>query len=230
MSTISTQLNWGCSYIINDFYRPFVMSGASEKHYVAVSRIATFAIMLLSLIVTSKLETISEAWKFMLECSGGIGLVLILRWFWWRINAWSEIAALVAPFLIYPFLKMHFNVEFPVSLLIIVAWSTVVWLVVTFLTPPTEESVLLAFYRRVHPGGALWQPIACKLPDVRSDKGYVGLLVDWIAGSLCVTFSLLGVGKVVFGQTKVGLSLLAAALLLGVCVGLHLSRIDWKSR
>ncbi|MBN1362935.1 MAG: Na+:solute symporter [Sedimentisphaerales bacterium] len=228
MSTISTQLNWGCSYIINDFYRPFVRPGAPEKHYVTISRIATFAIMVLSLFVTSKLERISDAWKFMLECSGGIGLVLILRWFWWRINAWSEIAALLAPFAIYPILKLRFGVAFPQSLLIIVAWSTVVWLAATFATRPTEESVLLAFYRRVHPGGVLWRPIAAKLPDVSSDTGYAWLFVDWVAGSLCVTFSLLGVGKLIFGRTATGLLLLAAALVLGISVALHLSRICWR--
>ncbi len=233
MSTISTQLNWGCSYIINDFYRPFVRLRAPETHYVTVSRIATFALMVLSLLVTSKLERISDAWKFMLECSGGIGLVLILRWFWWRINAWSEIAALVAPFAVYPLLKWppwgwYPPVEFPQSLLVIVAWSTVVWLVVTFATRPTDESVLLAFYRRVHPGGVLWRPIARKLPDVPSDTGYARLFADWIAGSLCVTFSLLGVGKLIFGQTATGLLLLAAALVLGISVGLHLSRIQWQ--
>lgn len=235
MSTISTQLNWGCSYIINDFYRPFVTPGAPEKHYVTIARIGTVALMVLSLFVTSRLERISDAWKFMLECSGGIGLVLILRWFWWRINAWSEIAALAAPFAVYPLLKwppwgLYRPVEFPLSLLIIVAWSTVVWLAVTFATRPTDETVLLAFYRRVHPGGALWRPIARKLPDVPGDTGYAGLFADWIAGSLCVAFSLLGVGKVIFGRTTSGLLLLGAAAVLGISVGLRLSRMKWPGQ
>ncbi|MFQ6676221.1 MAG: sodium:solute symporter family protein, partial [Fidelibacterota bacterium] len=105
MSTISTQLNWGTSYVVNDFYRRFYRRDGKEHHYVGVSRITTLVIMIISLMVTSKLDRISDAWALILEFSGGIGLVLILRWFWWRINAWSEISAMVAPFLILPFIR-----------------------------------------------------------------------------------------------------------------------------
>jgi Na+/proline symporter len=227
MSTIATQLNWGCSYIVNDLYRPFIRPGADEKYYVGVSRITTVALMVLSLVVTAKLETITGAWQFILECSGGIGLVLILRWFWWRINAWSEIAALVAPFAIYPIVKYWLKVEFPESLLIIVAGSTVIWLAATFLTRPTSEEILLAFYRRVHPGGILWKPISEKLPDVKSDTGYWGLFADWLAGSACVMLCLFGSGKLIFGQTTTGLLLLGAAVILGGLIYWHLSRIRW---
>jgi len=228
MSTIATQLNWGCSYIVNDLYRPFLRPGAHERYYVRVSRITTLALMVLSLIVTAKLETITGAWQFILECSAGIGLVLILRWFWWRINAWSEIAALIAPFAIYPFVKYVLKVGFPESLLIIVAGSTVIWLAATFLTRPTPEEVLLAFYRRVHPGGLLWKPIADKLPEVKSDTGYWALFVDWLAGSACVLLCLFGLGKLIFGRTRLGLLLLAGAVGLGVLIYGHLSRTKWE--
>ena len=228
MSTIATQLNWGCSYIVNDLYRPFIRPGADEKYYVRVSRITTVALMILSLIVTAKLETITGAWQFILECSAGIGLVLILRWFWWRINAWSEIAALIAPFAFYPIAKYVLGVAFPESLLVIVAGSTVVWLAVTFLTRPTPEDVLLAFYRRVHPGGLLWKPIADKLPDVKSDTGYWGLLADWLAGVTCVMLCLFGAGKLIFGETTMGLLLLGVAVVLGVLIYWHLSRMKWE--
>lgn len=227
MSTIATQLNWGCSYIVNDLYRPFVKPGADEKSYVRVSRITTVALMVLSLVVTAKLDTIKQAWEFVLECSAGIGLVLILRWFWWRINAWSEIAALLAPFAIYPIVKFGLKIGFPQSLLIIVAGSTVAWLAATFLTRPTSEKVLLDFYRRVHPGGILWKPIADKLPDVKGDTGYWGLLADWLAGVAMVMLCLFGSGKLIFGQTTMGLLLLGAAAALGVLISWHLSRIRW---
>ncbi|NLH40641.1 MAG: Na+:solute symporter [Planctomycetes bacterium] len=227
MSTIATQLNWGCSYIVNDLYRPFVKPGADEKSYVRVSRITTVALMVLSLVVTAKLDTIKQAWEFVLECSAGIGLVLILRWFWWRINAWSEIAALLAPFAIYPIVKFGLKIGFPQSLLIIVAGSTVAWLAATFLTRPTSEKVLLDFYRRVHPGGILWRPIADKLPDVKGDTGYWGLLADWLAGVAMVMLCLFGSGKLIFGQTTMGLLLLGAAAALGVLISWHLSRIRW---
>jgi SSS family solute:Na+ symporter len=228
MSTIATQLNWGCSYIVNDLYRPFIRSGADEKYYVRVSRITTVALMVLSLIVTAKLETITGAWQFILECSAGIGLVLILRWFWWRINAWSEIAALLAPFAIYPVVKYVLKVGFPESLLIIVGGSTVIWLAVTFLTRPTPEKVLLDFYRRVHPGGLLWKPIADKLPDVKSDTGYWGLLADWLAGVAMVMLCLFGSGKLIFGQMTHGLLFLGGAAVLGGLIYWHLSRMEWE--
>jgi hypothetical protein len=108
-----------------------------------------------------------------------------------------------------------------------VAGSTIVWLAVTFLTRPTPETVLLAFYRRVHPGGLLWKPIADKLPDVKSDTGYRGLFADWLAGSACVMLCLFGTGKLIFGQTKLGLLLLGGALALGSLIYWHLSRAKW---
>jgi len=228
MSTISTQLNWGCSYIINDLYRPFIRPGAEERTYVRISRVTTFLLMACSLFVTSKLGRISDAWKFILECSGGIGLVLILRWFWWRVNAWSEIAALLAPFAVYPVLKFVFGIGFPNSLLIIVAFSTFVWLVVTFLTPPTDKATLISFYRKVHPGGLLWKPVSDELTDVEADSGYLWLLFDWIAGSLCVMFSLFGIGKIIFGQFKLGISLLFLAAIAGGFICWHLSKIGWE--
>lgn len=243
MSTIATQLNWGCSYIVNDLYRPFIRPGADEKYYVRVSRITTVALMVLSLIVTAKLNTITQAWQFILECSAGIGLVLILRWFWWRINAWSEIAALITPFVILLILKRSWQwitlseaqvkfleslAKFPESLLIIVGGSTVIWLAVTFLTRPTPEKVLLDFYRRVHPGGILWKPIADKLPDVQSDTGYWGLLVDWLAGVALVMLCLFGSGKLIFGETTHGLLLLGGAAVLGGLIYWHLSRMKWQ--
>jgi Na+/proline symporter len=226
MSTISTQLNWGTSYIINDFYRRFLRPRATEKDYVRVSRFTTVVLMIISLFVTAKLERISDAWAFILECSAGIGLVLILRWFWWRINAWSEIAAMIAPFLLYPFIKPL--VAFPYTLFYLVGWSTLVWLVVTLLTPPTDEAQLLAFYRRVHPGGILWRPIAARLPEVQSDTGFGYLFLDWLAGCVLVFFSLFGVGQILLGNTLSGLAYLALAAVGGVVIYWHLSRIGWE--
>ncbi|NOZ03261.1 MAG: Na+:solute symporter [FCB group bacterium] len=227
MSTISTQLNWGTSYIINDFYRRFVRPGAEEHYYVRASRITTLGLMILSLFVTAKLDRISDAWSFILEGSAGIGLVLILRWFWWRINAWTEISAMLAPFILYPFIKPY--VDFPYTLFYLVAWSTLIWLIVTFVTPPTEEATLLAFYRRIHPGGRLWKPIAAKLPDVAGDRGYRRLFVDWIAGCIMVFFSLFGIGKLILGEPLTALGFLIIAALGGVVIYRHLSKIGWET-
>ena len=211
MSTISTQLNWGTSYFINDFYRRFIRPDATEKRLVAVSRIATLALMALSLWVTSNLETISGAWAFLIEAGAGLGLVLILRWFWWRINAWSEIAAMVVPLAIYGWLYFATEVRFPQTLYYIVAATTAAWIVVTFVTKPTDAETLARFYRRVHPGGAGWKTVANMVPDVKGDSGYGRLLRDWICGTILVYSVLFGVGHIILLRTGQGLLCLAVA-------------------
>src|SRR3990172_7364905 len=186
MSTIATQLNWGTSYVINDFYKRFVRASAGESQLVRVSRISTIVIMALSLIVTMMLDTISGAWTFIIEAGAGLGLVLILRWFWWRINAWSEIAAMVTPLLVYGGFRVFTNIEFPESLFWIVGITTVVWLAVTFITKPVDEAKLKDFYRRVHPGGKGWKKISDKLPEVQSDSHYATMFINWLSGIVLV--------------------------------------------
>lgn len=228
MSTIASQTVWGTSYIINDLFRPFIKPNGSEKYYVRVSRITTFILMLLGLLVTSKLDTISGAWKFILACSGGIGLVLLFRWFWWRINAWSEIAAMMAPYAIYPLL-LHKGVSYEQSLMIIVAFSSVAWIIVTYLTKPTDEETLKKFYAKVHPGGPGWKVIAEKMPEVKPDSGYPLLFINWAAGCGLVLCALFGVGKILFGNLALGASLIAVA---GLCAGviyITLSKTGWNT-
>jgi Na+/proline symporter len=227
-STISSQTVWGTSYIVNDLYKPFLKPGADERYYVKVSRVTTFLLIILSLFVTSKLERISDAWRFILEASGGMGLVLILRWFWWRINAWSEIAAIVAPFAIYPVLKFGFKMEFPYTLLTIVALSTVVWLVVTYLTRPTDEKTLVSFYRKVHPGGAGWKKIAVNLPDVKGDKGYGYLFVNWFTGCILVVSSLFFIGKLIFGQWLHAVILFGIMAVAGIVIYRNMGKMGWE--
>lgn len=200
MSTISTQLNWGTSYVINDFYKRFWKPDADQKHLVGVSRMATILIMIVSLVITGMLDTISGAWTFIIETGAGLGLVLILRWFWWRINAWSEIAAMVTPLVTFAVLTASTTVKFPETLFFIGGITTVVWLAVTFLTKPTDEERLKSFYRRVHPGGRGWKRVAAMLPEVQGDKNYGGLFLNWIAGIVLVYSILFGVGKLILGQ------------------------------
>ena len=211
MSTIATQLNWGASYIVNDFYRRFVRPDAGERHLVAVSRGATLAMMVFSLVVTSVMDTISGAWAFIIEAGAGLGLVLILRWFWWRINAWSEIAAMVTPLAVYGWLRFATDVRFPETLYTIVAVTTAAWIGVTFLTRPTDGETLGRFYRRVHPGSPGWAAVARSLPDVKADSGYGILLRDWICGVILVYACLFGVGKILLLQAFEGLVFLAVA-------------------
>jgi len=226
MSTIASQTVWGTSYIVNDLFKPFIKRGAKEKYYVKVARITTFVLMIFSLFVTSKFDRISDAWIFVLNCSAGIGLVLILRWFWWRINAWTEISAILAPFTIYPFIYKH--VEFPNTLLIIVAWSSLVWLVVTFLTKPEREEKLKSFYFRVHPGGAGWKRIAGLMPEVKGDSGYKYLFINWAAGCILVIFTLFGFGKIIFGEFGKGFLFVAIGLVAGSIIYFNMKKIGWE--
>jgi len=228
MSTIASQTVWGTSYIINDFIRPFIKPNAGEKYYVRSSRVTTVLLILFAFLVTSQLEQISGAWKFILACSGGIGLVLILRWFWWRINAWSEISAMVAPFIVYPVLYYKYGLNYETMLLIIVGWSTVVWLTVTLLTRPTEQTKLEAFYKRIHPGGRGWRKIASRLPDVVEDTGHLLLLVDYICGCILVMMFLFGFGKLIFKEyLEAGIYLLTG-LLAGAVIYRNFSRMGWE--
>ncbi len=227
MSTMASQTVWGTSYIVNDLYRPFVKPGASEAYYVKVSRITTVLLMVFSLLITTQFDRISDAWRFILACSGGIGLVLLLRWFWWRINAWTEIAAMLAPYVVYPILVFHYRLEYELTLIIIVAWSTLVWLLVTFGTKPTEEKTLRSFYARVHPGGPGWRRIAAGLPEVTGDKGYRALFVSYVCGCIMVLFSLFGTGKLIFGQhLQAGAYFFIAILAAGI-IYYNLSRTGW---
>ena len=228
MSTIASQTVWGTSYIVNDLYKPFIKPGADEKYYVKVSRITTFLLIIFSLVITTQFDRISDAWRFILACSGGIGVVLLLRWFWWRINAWSEIAAMLAPYAIYPILAFHFKLAFEPTLIIIVAWSTLVWLTVTFLTKPTKNEKLLEFYRKVHPGGAGWKPIADQLPEVEGDKGFGVMFANYIAGCFLVLFSLFGIGRIIFGQYLSAAMFLGIAAIAGFIIYRNLSKVGWE--
>ena len=217
MSTVATQLNWGASYLVNDFYRRFLKKEGSEKHYVGVSRGMTVVLFLLSVIVTWNLSSVEQAWKFLIGLGAGTGLVYILRWYWWRINAWSEIAAMVASFatfLIAPRLITHNSPDTDaIILLITVGVTTVVWLAATFLTKPEPASVLESFYKRVRPGGPGWRTVSTAL-GYGAEPITAGKLawLNWIAGVVAVYATLFGIGKIIFGQLGLGLTLLAIAV------------------
>ncbi len=205
MSTIASQLNWGTSYLINDFYRRFVQPTADERHYVLISRLSIIGLTIFSLwIAHTFLTTISGAWEFIINASAGLGAVLILRWWWWRINAWSEIAAMIAPMIIYP-LALKAGLKSPITLYPVVLGTTVVWLIVTLITKPVDRKVLHQFYRRVHPGGPGWRAIEKELPDVTGDSGFGALFISWIAGVVMVYATLFAIGKLLFGQYASGI-------------------------
>src|SRR5690606_9950230 len=214
MSTMASQLNWGTSYLINDFYRRFIKKDADEKHYVLVSRIALILLTFFSLLVTKYfLTTVSGAWIFIINASAGLGLVLILRWYWWRINAWSEISAMIAPLIIYPIAVYSFGLESPITLYPIVFGTTIVWLIVTYLTKPVDEEKLIEFYKRTHPGGPGWKKFRTLLPDVPYDKGLGRLFINWLMGVVLIYTFLFGTGNIIFGEYLTGILLLITALI-----------------
>lgn len=217
MSTISTQLNWGTSYLVNDFWRRFVRRDGSERYYVQVGRLLTFALALVTVFVSAKLESISAAWGLVLSASAGLGLVLILRWYWWRVNAWSELTATLAPIALallaglgVPGLR-DLILTFPTNLFAITAITTTLWLVVTFATRPTSAATLDAFYRRIHPGGPGWTAVARRHPDVAPDRGLLALALDWLVGVVLVYATLFGIGYLILGHTLGGFGFLALA-------------------
>jgi Na+/proline symporter len=237
MSTVATHLNWGASYLVNDVYKRFVRKDASDKHYVTVSRLATLFIFVASIGVTSQLSSVEQAWRFLLALGAGTGLVLILRWYWWRINAWSEISSMLASFVVSLYL---FGIPnrvatwlgapslFPVPgvvaqggpsgdawlMLITVAASTVVWIAVTLLTAPEPASVLESFYARVRPGGPGWARVSTTAGFGREPiPGGALAWTNWVAGIVAVYSSLFGIGKVIFGDLALGAVFLAVATL-----------------
>lgn len=234
MSTLASQTVWGTSYIINDLWRPFVRPGGTEKYYVKVSRVATFVMMLIAFLITTQLNRISDAWKIILIASGGIGAVLILRWYWWRINAWSEITAMIAPYFLLPFLigpyGKHWNIhdDYEKIFLSIVAWSTVWWLIVTFLTKPTSREKLYSFYRKVHPGGWGWRKIEEQLGDVKGDTGYTLLFINWLAGVVMVLSALFAIGKYLFKEYGKAAFFTVLVFVSAWIIYRNMQKVGWK--
>ncbi|RPI14444.1 MAG: sodium:proline symporter [Ignavibacteriae bacterium] len=229
MSTIATHLNWGTSYFINDFYKRFLVKGKDEKHYVSISRVMTIVFMIVSVFVTLFMTTISGVWAFVIECGAGLGLILILRWFWWRINAISEIVATVTPFIVYGILHFgNFDVKFPNTLYIIVPITTIAWIVTMYLTKPVNNEKLNTFYRRVHPGGPGWKTVSDANPDVAPDRGYAYLFADWVCGIILVYMFLFGIGKIILGDYLIGFIYLVIGLIAGWIIMKHIDKLGWE--
>jgi SSS family solute:Na+ symporter len=230
MSTIATQLNWGSSYLVEDFYRRFIRRDATEKHYVNVSRLATLLLVLASAYVSAQLATISQGWEVVLEVGAGTGGVYLLRWYWWRINAWSEISAM-ATALAMTLVLHHWSmfagsapVIFAKTTLATTAVTTAVWVLVTFLTQPEPDEILLSFYRKVHPDSAGWQRIAALAPELQRVHDLGQNLLAWLLGTAMVYAALFGIGKLCFGQIGVGVALLALATCCAVMLYRDIAR------
>lgn len=237
MSTISTQLNWGASYLVNDLYGRFLRPDLDDRAMVRVSRLATLFMMLASLVVTYFMTSIEGAWRFLLAIGAGTGLVLILRWYWWRINAWSEISAMIASLVVSVVLWFWAGLDpsdptqWAYIMLATVASSTFVWVAVTYATEPEREEVLEAFYRRVRPGGRGWRSVSQRM-GLGSEVMEGGALnwTNWLAGVVSVYATLFGVGKILFGEVALGLGLLAVAALCFAWIARSLGKGEESAR
>ena len=234
MSTLGTQLNWGVSYLVNDFYRRFLATQKSEAHYVKAGRVFTVLLILLSGYVAGQLTSIRQGWQIVLNLGIGTGAVYILRWYWWRINAWSEISAMsVAALITLVLSRFQFTgneaVIFAKTSLITAAGTTVSWLIATFATKPEPEQTLVAFYRRIHPSIYGWRQIAAKAPELPEIRDLSANAFDWILGSVFVYAALFGIGKLIFGEPQVGVVLLVIAAVSAYLIFWHLSKRRWQT-
>jgi Na+/proline symporter len=246
MSTIDTHLNWGASYLINDIYRRFIRPEASERETVWVAKLCLVLMMTCAMIVAFQLQSIGKAWLFVWAMGAGIGPVLVLRWFWWRINAWSEIAALASSLIIAfgfeivaavqcarsgteytlfatPVVYRGFALGPHHKALLLVPISILVWVTVTLRTRPAQMERLEAFYRRVRPGG-FWGPVARRCADVRSDGISARRLGVWVVGCAGVYGFLFGLGRIVLGEPERAWPLFLAAAVAAVILGREFAR------
>lgn len=193
MSTISTQLNWGAGYLVNDLYQQ-LQPNRSEKHYLLMARLATIALALAALGVTTQLERISKAWEFLITGTAGMGLVLILRWYWWRISAWSELVATIAPLIIYGFLITLRIDTFPTVFFWTAGGTIAATLAATFLAPATSVTTLQRFYNLVQPDG-YWKPFRGSGPAAPGTTPMWILTLCWVLGIGLVYGALFSLGK-----------------------------------
>ncbi|MEW6409699.1 MAG: sodium:solute symporter family protein [Nitrospirota bacterium] len=222
MSTLSTYLNLSSAYFINDFYRRFVKINATERHYVMIARVVTIILSIITGIVTYYATSIIEVFKFLIAFGSGTGLVYLLRWYWWRINAWSEISAMIASTAISSYLYiLHPLMPFYVKLAIIILLSTVIWVLVTLITSPVEEKRLIEFYRNTSPGGIGWKSIEKRLQikdagTTDRRKKPLRDIILWVYGSIFIYGITIGSGMVLLGNTIHGIVYLFLALFCGI--------------
>ena len=219
VSTIVTHLNWGTSYLVHDLYRRFIKVDASEQHYVAAGRVVTALLMVLAALLTYVLDTARASFELLLSIGAGTGLLYLLRWFWWRINAWSEIAAMVTSFLMaaYFFIAAKSGNAPPahVALIITVGVTTVIWIAVSLLTPPVDRARLVSFYKLVRPAGPGWASIRREAGVGPSPDSLAQSLLGWVLGCTFVYAALFGSGSFLYGHTAQGLFWAVAFVISG---------------
>jgi Na+/proline symporter len=218
-STIETHLNWGTSYLVHDLYRRFLRPGRGERHYVLVGRLTTAGLMVCAALTTYALTTAKEAFDLILSVGAGTGLIYLLRWFWWRVNAASEIAAMIASFLVAVGFTIAAKAGHPVpshlALLASVVTTTAVWITAAFTTEPTSRERLVAFYRLVRPSGPGWRPVQAEAGVGPAGDSLPHALLGWSLGIGFVYAALFGTGSFLYGRTPQAIAWLLVFLASG---------------
>ena len=228
MSTIGTQLNWGASYVVNDVYRRFIRPASNEREYVVVSQAVTVLLMVISIYVTLHLASIEQAWKLLIVTGAGTGTVLLLRWFWWRINAWSEVSAMAIAAAVSLYLQLVLKWDsdqprdFAYIMLVTVSLTTIGWLAVTWMTAPEPEATLHAFYRRVRPHGPGWRAVAAAVGIPPASPSLGREVLNACLGCVLVYAALFGVGYLLLRSAAVGIGLLVISALSAAAIARNL--------
>jgi Na+/proline symporter len=237
-STILTHLNWGASYLVHDFYRRFMKKDSTEKHYVLAGRVVTVILFFLSSGMVFVLDTAKDAFDIILQVGAGTGLLYLVRWFWWRVNAWSEVAAMVSSFLVSIVIlilnKNGMALSTHVALLVTIAFTTVCWIATAFFGPETDRATLIDFYKRVKPFGPGWRKIReeAGIPEEEVKATHENIpmaLLGWVAGCTVIWSSLFTVGNFLYGRTGYAFALLAIFIVSGLALLYVINRL-WSDR
>lgn len=219
-STIETHLNWGTSYLVHDLYRRFIRNDATEKHYVLVGRLTTAGLMICAALMTYALGTAKEAFDLILSVGAGTGLLYLLRWFWWRVNAWCEIAAMVSSFLVAVAFFVAGKMGHPVpthwSLILTVVFTTVIWVSVAYLAPATDRGKLVAFYKLVRPAGPGWDSVRAEAGVTASPDSLPQAMLGWMLGCTFIYSALFGTGSLLYGHIGQGVVFIILFAVSGV--------------
>jgi SSS family solute:Na+ symporter len=237
-STILTHLNWGASYLVHDFYRRFIHRNAGEEHYVLMGRAATMLLFVCSSLLTLVLGTAKSAFDIILLVGAGTGLLYLVRWFWWRVNAWCEIVAMVSSFTISVYWFWYNShggsLGTAEQLLITVGLTTIGWLLAAYLAPDTDASTLIGFFRKVRPAGPGWEHVrraaGISAAAARASEDHIPLaLLGWVSGCAMIWSALFAVGNYLYGRVTMAVMLFVVFLLSGSVVIYAFNRL-WSNR
>ncbi len=226
MSTVDTLLNWGSSYLVNDFYKRFVAKEKTDKHYVVVAKVCGVGITVASLLLSYAMNSIGDMWKLLAAFTSGMGVIYIARWFWWRVNAWSEISAMIASGVTTIILTVFTDLDFAHSICVILPVSMASWLTATFITSPTDMERLTEFYKRVRPYPFFWKPVLARIADPalkRCPDNFAKSLRCWVWGVTSVYSLLFAIGKWVFMDID-------QAIILSIATVVAASILWWEMR